>query len=314
MLGYLILILAVFPETVLGVFSKKLSEYTTDTRELMLANTVRMSINVAAGVLLVLVSAGTLTALAPSSALLWTALVNGIATFIINVFWFLSVRENAYMLTGVFMTMGMFIPILLSFFLFKEELRFVQLIGLVLMIAASYMMSAFNKGLKGKTTPKMILYGVICCIGGGFQDFSSKLFQYNCPGMEESAFSFYSFLYTAVFFTLFWLGTLIFGRKAPRPETGTLSPEAAVHASAGAFLRKTIWFIAGAGLFLLLSIWLRTVAAASVPAIVMYPVFKGGSLILSLVCSALIFREKPDIYCYLGLLFSLVALVIINVF
>ena len=53
-------------------------------------------------------------------------------------------------------------------------------------------------------------------------------------------------------------------------------------------------------------------ALEKLPAFLVYPVFSAGTIVLVLLLSALLFREKPGKKQLLGLLFILAALVLLN--
>jgi multidrug transporter EmrE-like cation transporter len=58
--------------------------------------------------------------------------------------------------------------------------------------------------------------------------------------------------------------------------------------------------------------YFKTVAAQHLDAIKLYPLNQGGAVILSLLMSSILFKEKINAKCILGIALSFVALLMIN--
>ena len=83
---------------------------------------------------------------------------------------------------------------------------------------------------------------------------------------------------------------------------------------AAKIIRPIIGYVLVMAVCLFLNSYFKTVAAKYLTATQIYPLNQGGSVILSMLMSALLFREKINTKCILGVVFSFIALILINVF
>ncbi len=76
--------------------------------------------------------------------------------------------------------------------------------------------------------------------------------------------------------------------------------------------RRVVGYIVAMSICLFLYTYFKTLAAEKIPATQIYPLFQGGSLLLSTVMSMLIFGEKPNGQCIMGCLLCLAGLLVVN--
>jgi multidrug transporter EmrE-like cation transporter len=79
-------------------------------------------------------------------------------------------------------------------------------------------------------------------------------------------------------------------------------------------VKPIIIYVVVMAICLFLNSYFKTTAAKYLNAAQLYPINYGGSLILSMLMSTIIFKEKLNLKCIIGVLLSFVALILINLF
>ena len=294
MTGYLFLCGALLAGVVKGYCGKKTSGVLTKTQDAILANLVRMLCCIAIGALIVTLAGGWKNGVWNVPTLLISAL-SGLATATFTVTWLLSVKRGAYMLVEVFLLSGVILPILLCSLSFGEEISFTDWLGIVLLVVAAYLMCTYNKQVKGNVKWQDFALLLLCAVANGTVDFSQKLFVHTVIEGESSFYNLLTYLFAAVFLGLFFL---LYKR-----EEGEKTP---------APIKSIVLYIGIMAVCLFLHSYLKTLAAKELDAVVLYPLAQGGSLILSMLMSTLLFREKVNGKCILGVTLAFGALLLIN--
>lgn len=298
-MGYLFLAVALLCGVTKGYCGKKTGGALTRTSDAMLVNILRMVLCICIGFGLILVQ-GKAYQLAVSSSFLAVTALSGIATAVFVVSWLLSVRQGAYMMVDVFLLMGVTVPLLLCRILFHEPILPLQWIGIVILLAAGYIMCTYNVSIKGKMSKKALLLLVICAVSSGLADFSQKLFVKSAFPQDNAVFNFYTYLFAALTLTLCWI--VLRSRK---------EQDTAARSIIG-LVRPIFGYVLVMSLCLFLNSYFKTAAAQHLTAAQIYPLNQGGSVVLSLLMSAILFRERINAKCVAGVLLSMGALVLIN--
>ena len=158
-----------------GYCGKKTSGTITTFPATMLFNAVRMLICIPIGLVFVLVYTSSLSSLAIDSTTLLISAVSGIATSIFVVTWIAAVRTGAYMMVDVFLTLGVVVPVIACRIFFAEPVRWNQILGILLLAAAAYIMCTYNTAIgKAKLTPASLLLLTVCGAANGITSFSRK--------------------------------------------------------------------------------------------------------------------------------------------
>ena len=299
-MGYLFLSVSVLSGAIKGFFAKKISDKTADLKSAALSNFTRMLFCIPIGLLFVAID-GSLAKLAVSGEVLIIACFSGISTAAFIVFWLLAVQKSAYTAMDAFLSMGTIIPILLSLAIFGEEITLSQILGLLLLIGAVCFMSAYTNQIKGKLSIVGILLLIIVSIANGVTDFTQKLFSYNAADTPASVFNFYVYVFSAAI--LFVLYVCL--KHTPK-EDGTVEGRVDLD-------RKKLSYIAIMAVFLFCNSYFKTLAAGYLSAAQIYPFAQGVAIILSLLMSAIFFKEKIKPLCIVGLIVLFVGLLLLNV-
>ena len=296
-MGYLFSLISVFACTTKGFCGKKISAYTKEYRSAMLSNSLRMLLCIAIGALFVIFDGG-FAAFAVNGTVLWISALSGIMTSLLVISWLLSVRRGAYMMVDVFITLGVTVPIILSALLFKEEIRLNQIIGLLILFAAAFIMCSYNNQIKAKLSIPTLILLTLTGLSNGLADFSQKMFIKNAGGASVSTFNFYTYVFSAL--TLVIVFALTIDRKVGIGESV-------------AAVKKSYVYIIIMAIALFTTSYCKTLAAKYLSSAELYPLNQGSLLILSAFMSAIFFGEKIKPKCIVGIVLTFIGLIIMNV-
>ena len=300
-MGYLYLTLALLCGVIKGYCGKKTSGKLIHTSDAMLVNTFRMLFCILIGLSITLIQ-GNWDHLAIDAVLFAIAALSGVSTAIFAVSWILSVRQGAYMMVDVFLLIGITIPLILCRIIFNEIIRPIQWLGIVFLLVAGYIMCTYNTSVKGKITPTAFLLLVLCAFSNGIADFSQKLFIKLCADRSVAVFNLYSYLFAAL--------TLAVCCAVFRKYEKNLYELQ----KAATIVKPIIGYVFAMAVCLFLNSYFKTLSAQYLTAVQIYPLNQGGSVILSMAMSSLLFREKINTRCIVGVAVSFAALILINVF
>lgn len=297
-MGYLLLTASVLFSVAKGYCGKKTSGLLHGTADAVLISFVRMFFCVIIGLAFVLFQDG-VGAFHIDGPTFWISALSGISTALFVASWLVVIRTGSYMMTDVFLTMGVIIPLALCNLLFSEFIRPVQWLGILLLFGAVYIMCSYNSALKGKMKPGAFGMLIFCGVCYGFSDFSQKLFIHCCPEGSVAVFNFYSYLFAALFLLTLFAGVSA-KEKLGRGEIKTL-------------LKQIYLYVMVMAICLFMSSYFKTMAAIHLPSAKLYPLFQGMCLTLATVMSSVCFKEKATPRCLMGVGLCFVALIFINV-
>lgn len=194
-----------------------------------------------------------------------------------------NISRNGVVLPATFMKLGVLVPTLMSILVFGESPRLLQVIGFIAAIAAIFLIQG-----DGKKEAGSVLGLVILLIGGGSTDAMSKIFEEVGPAALKDHYLLYTFamaLVLCIALSLFKKQRLcpadvLFGLLIGIPN----------------YLSSR---------FLLLSL-------GQVPAVVAYPSYSVGTIVLVSVIGVLVFKEKLSRRKLVALGIILAALVMLN--
>ncbi|MBR3794910.1 MAG: hypothetical protein IKK34_02610 [Clostridia bacterium] len=196
-----------------------------------------------------------------------------------------NIRVNGVVLPATFMKLGVVVPTLLAVVLFGETPRLAQVLGVLGAIAAILLIQME----KGQSRAKHALGLVVLWLGGGVTDTMAKFFDaWGSPALEN-----HYLLYTFVT-ALLLCAALVLVRR----EKMTLAD-----VGFGLLLGIPNYYSAR---FLLLSL-------SQVPAVVAYPTYSVGTIVLVALAGRMLFGEKLSRRQLLAMGMILVSLVLLNV-
>lgn len=299
-MGYLFLALALAAGITKGYCGKKTSFAIKSNSDSMIINVLRMLACILIGFALLVIQ-NNVAALKIDWLMLVIAAVSGIASAAFVVSWLLSVKSGAYMMVEIFLLLGVAVPIVLCKIFFGAEIDVWQIIGLAVLLVSVFIMCTYNVSLKGKLRVGSILLLILCGLANGLADFSQKWFVQVYPKGSAAAFNFYTYVFAAATLLIAYFVFRAADKKGPvKPR----SPIAVVKPIAIYVLIMAVCLFANS--------YFKTLAASYLEPIVMYPLNQGGAVVLSLLMSALLFKEKINWKCIVGIILAFVALLMIN--
>lgn len=196
-----------------------------------------------------------------------------------------NIKKNGVVLTTTFMKLGILVPTVISLILFREYPGMIQAIGLLIAFFAIIWMSIEKNEKKAENGLGLILLLLI----GGSADAMGKIFdQFSNPVYKNQ--------YLAYTFASALLLCFIF--QAKRKEK---------------IERNEVLFGILLGIPNYFSVRCLLFSLKSVPAIIVYPTYSVGVIILVCVTGVLIFREKLSIKQKRGIALILVACFCLNI-
>ncbi len=297
MIGYLYIALAMVAGATKGYCGKRVSSHLVGNSDAALTSFVRMIICTLVGFVLAALQTGEILPYADTMALV-SALISGVATAFFIISWIISIRSGSFVMVDVFLTLGVGVTLVLSAML-GERVRLTQILGFALLVVAAYIMCSYNKTLNGKMSLKSLLLLIICGASSGTADFAQKLFNHTSKGTGVAAFNFYSYLFSTVVIFIAYL-------VLRRGEKGSVS----VFKTGAA--KKVFVFVAIMAVMLFVNSYFKTLAAAKLDAVLLYPLNQGLTLISSVVMASVVFKEKATLRCLVGVAVAFVSLLIIN--
>lgn len=295
-MGYLFLALALAAGVTKGYCGKRTSGYVNETKDAMLANTVRMAFCIVIGFAMIAIQ-GDIGLLKVSPLMLGIAALSGITTSIFVVSWLISVKKGAYMMLDVFLMLGVVVPLVGSNLMFGETIKATQWVGLAILLVAVFIMCSYNNSIKTKMSVSSFILLVVCGVANGLTDFSQKLFVNLCTDSTNAVFNFYTYVFSAAVLIICYF---FFKRKSDKD-----APKVD--------FKPIFIYIMIMSICLFAYSYFKTNAANYLPSAQLYPLSQGAALILSSIMSATLFKEKLTAKGIIGILLSFVALIIINV-
>ena len=197
-----------------------------------------------------------------------------------------NIYRNGVLMSSTFMKLGVLVPTTLAIIAFGERPGVLQVIGICLAIAAIIIVNGGSGESATVTAPKAL---ILLLLVGGSGDAMSKFYE----ELGRPEFSSQYLLYTfAVALVLCALTALLRGQKLRRSDL-----------LFGCLVGGPNYYSAR---FLLLSL-------ADVPAVIAFPVFSVGTIILVGIAGVLVFHEKMSARQWTGIAIVIAAMVLLNV-
>ncbi len=298
-MGYLFLSIALITNTVKGYCGKQMSRFSAKLTDTLLICFFRMLMCIGTSAAVLAISGGFLGFDLNASLIFYSAFA-GISTAILVAAWLFAANSSGYMMLEVFQMLGVGVTILLSFFIYKEEITLRDIIGFAVLIFSAYLMHA---GTKVKPTLKTFAVILVCGLANGMTDFSQKMFVYSGSTATTAQFQFCSYFFAAA--TLILLYSIM--QMLVKKEPDTKSTGGAV-----AILKKTWIYVLIMAVCLYGNAYFKTEAATLLSAAKLYPLSQGGTMILGTLMSSFVFKEKLTLKSGLSIAIAFAALLIIN--
>ena len=195
-----------------------------------------------------------------------------------------NIRKNGVVLPATFMRLGVIVPTVLAVVIFREKPGIMQIIGVLIAIAAIVVIQYNKNGEKSKATGGLIL--LLLC--GGITDTTAKIYdQWGNPALES-----HYLLFVFIMALIMCIGVVVWKKQSVTPADALF----------GLLIGIPNYFSAR---FLLLSL-------GAVPAVVAYPTYSVGTIVMITLAGIVIFREKLTRQRIIALMMILCALALLN--
>lgn len=219
------------------------------------------------------------------SVTLWLGLISGVLYLAGLMLFQTNTRKNGIVLSSVFMKLGLLVPIVASVLIFHENPTVSQIAGFCIAIFAIVLIN-LKKEEDGKNFGFGLILMLLC---SGLADVMAKIFDVYAPQELSALYLFYTF------FTAFVLCAALVLHKKERPG-----------------LRELLYgTLIGIPNFYSAKFLLG--ALTKLPAVVVYPSFSVGTMLIVTMTGVAVFRERLGKLQWIALGGIILALVLLNI-
>lgn len=197
----------------------------------------------------------------------------------------INVQKNGVVFSAVFMKLGLLVPMALSILFFGEIPTWLQGVGFLAAVGAILLMHLQKGAGNARAAGGLILL----LLAGGGSDAMAKVFETLGPGELANQFLFYNFLVAF----LLCLALVIWKKE----KIG----------------RREMLFGALLGIPNFFSTKFLLMALGDLPAVIVYPTFSVGTILVVTVAGLLLFKEKLGKRQALAMSVILLALMLLNI-
>ena len=296
-LGYIFLVISVLAGTTKGYFGKRISGKTEGMAASVWVNILRMGFCILFSLLVsgasLLHSGGKI-----DLPLLITGVFSGVTQAAFLISWLYCVRGGGYMLVTVFTMLGIVVTLILStLFLPGETITLLQWGAVALLMIAVFVMYSYNTGIRGKLSLGTMIALVICGLSHGLSSFIQKVFQIYSAG-DTGTFTLIGYVVTLV--------ALLCLLLLPSVRSEQQKPAKLIK---GIFFPVLMMAIA---LFLCNYFAVEAAAPGRLSAVQLYPAREGLNMLLGVLMSHFLFREKANLRCVIGCVLAFIATLLLQ--
>ena len=295
MIGYLYLSLALVAGLIKGFSGKKISRDVISLNDGFTVNTIRTVFCAVIGFIVAIVQVG-ITGLTLSWESFLTCFASSIFMAMFCISWLYAYKSEAYVFLNVFTMLGSVVTAVLGWAIYGDEISLAKIIGFLLLFVAVYVMSLYNKNLKGKMSKRAIITLIIGGVGVALSDFMQKVFVKESLG-APCTFTFYTY---ALMIIPQIIALIVFKANKNSVRNTELCDKRHI----------LIFFIISSALYL--NVIMKTMAVGFIPSTQLYPTLQGANLILSAVLASILFKEKMTSKSIVGILIAISAVIVMN--
>lgn len=228
---------------------------------------------------------------APSFFTIILALSFSICLATNHVFFIKALGVGPLSFTNFIQGLSLLIPTAFGILFLNENASFLQLVALIMLVLAMFLILEINHE---KKQVKWWVYSLLAMTFLGFVGIIQSLHQISDYKSELISFLKISFMFTAIIYLFFWQ----LSEKKER-STFQIKSTAVIQAvSSGVFMSGVH----------IINLYL----AGELPKIIFFPIANGGLILLNLICSGVILKEKISVKQWIGMLIGTAALCLIG--
>jgi len=278
-----------------NLFTKKTSISINGSTQLLIYTAYQYMVSMVLSILLL--PATDSIQLSPTAILI--SFIGGIAMFCSSMSSLMALQKGSlFILTSLASSMSIVIPTVASTFLFHEPMSIWQVLGVCVLLYASYLLLGCSKEMYKQFSVKTVLYLLGIFTAEGITMLSQKCYVGYVSGEGVAVFNFLAFGTAFVLTAIMSVGGIYKDRVSIRK---VMNKELL---TCGAVLASMLFLV----------MYLGTIGASLVPAVVLYSLVAGGSLIMATLVSTVAFKEPLTKKNITGILISIAALIVINIF
>lgn len=194
---------------------------------------------------------------------------------------------------------GFLVPIFYGLFFWDEGVSIYQWLGIILLVIALCLI-VFKREKGGKLSA-WLPFAVIAMLGSGANAIFQKTHQYSSFAGELKFFLVYSLFFSALFTGIASLLINSSGEKGPKLTQNQR------------ILKKYIVPLC-LGVCVGLLNFINLSLSGKLPSVILFPFYNVGSMLLSSLISALIYKDKPTKRQAIGFAIGIVAIIIVGIF
>jgi drug/metabolite transporter (DMT)-like permease len=198
--------------------------------------------------------------------------------------------------TTLLFSLALLVPILFGALFWREPVRPLQAVGLVLLLL-TFMLAGRSDNDDKRPNLRWLLLCLAACLGNGSLMTLSKAHQMQDPGLEIEEFLIIAFGTAAL------LSLLLFLLRRSRNRVSLTHLRS----------RRFAWLVLVTGLTTGTGNLIALYLTGRIPAIIQFPSMSGGIVIVTTIMGAVLYKEQPTRRSALGLLIGLAALVLLSV-
>jgi len=288
---YILLITTTLMQSGKSILFKKIGVSYQSTKQFFGLNGFSFGIAAAIAALIACFNLESLLKLSPFSVMM--AALFALAVIGMSLTQMKALSLGATSSTMMIFSCGFLIPVIFGTVAYGEKLLWADIIALVLMVASLFLI--INPDKNSKLSAKWLFFTFVAMTCSGTLAVLQKIHQHSLYADEFLGLSVLEFLFASVILSLLSL-------FAKKPD-GYESPK-----------KRELCFGLINGLFLSLPSMINLFLAGKFPAIIMFPIYNIGSIILSSVLGGVIYREKQTVKGIVGFIIGCIAILIIGVF
>ena len=314
-MAYVMILLILLCNATKGYCGKHVSSSVKNAGDSFQFSLLRMLLCTLIGLVLIIVE-GSQRFLMVEQRMLWICILSGVANATFLVGWLLAVQRTTMVAIDVSLTLGSIIPSILCAILFGEAISLPKMFGFALILVATFVLAGHAD--QGKRIGLIgILLTLLATVGDGMCGFAQQLYKqfYTEAGSfanglyyPKAVFHFYTYIFSGITFLLLF----VFYRLRDAKKAGSKDMGKALAVSIPVKVMLHILIMA---ICLFAANYAQTLATSDygMSSQVIYPVLKGGSLIVVNFTAMIFFGEKITVRSLCGSLIALAGIVSMSI-
>lgn len=313
-MAYVVVTAALLCLAIKGYCGKKTSGYVKNTGDSFFFNLLRMLFCILIGGALVFIE-GAQASLRAEPGMLLICLLAGASNAAFLAGWLLAIQNNSLVSVDVCLTLGSIIPALLCACFFGEAVSLPKMLGFAMILTATVILAGHSKKTTGRSWFGILLL-IIAAVGDGMSGFAQQLYRqfYTEAGSlshgtyyPKTVYHFYTYVFAAI---LLFVLLLVF-----RATKGTSSEADKREKEPLTLSASIVLYIFIMAVCLFAANYLQTIATNDygMPSQVLYPIIKGGCLVVVNFMAMIFFGEKMTPRSIFGSLVALCGIISMSI-